>query len=165
MYPLTLKEEEALDTFLQENLEKGFIRPLTLPQASPFFFVGKKDGTLWPIQDYRLLNKAIIKNTYPLLLVSNLLDQIKGYRFFIKLDLQNSYNNIWIKDRDQWKATFKTARGLYESMIIYFGLYNSLVTFQAFIDNVFYKQKQKGGLLIYMDNLLIIDQTITKLQE
>ena len=74
VYPLTLKEEEALDIFLQENLEKGFIRPLTLLQASPFFFVGKKDRTLWPIQDYRLLNKVTIKNTYPLPLISDLLD-------------------------------------------------------------------------------------------
>ena len=94
VYPLTLKEEEALDTFLQENLEKGFIQLSTSPQASPFFFVGKKDGTLQPIQDYRLLNEATIKNTYPLPLVSDLLDQIKGYKFFTKLDLRNGYNNI-----------------------------------------------------------------------
>ena len=94
VYPLTLKEEETLDIFLQENLEKGFIRPSTLPQASPFFFVEKKDRTLRPIQDYKLLNEATIKNTYPLPLVSNLLDQIKGYKFFTKLDLRNGYNNI-----------------------------------------------------------------------
>ena len=94
VYPLTLKEEETLDVFLQENLEKGFIQPSTSPQASPFFFVGKKDGTLRPIQDYRLLNEATIKNTYLLPLVSDLLDQIKGYRFFTKLDLRNGYNNI-----------------------------------------------------------------------
>ena len=100
MYPLTLKEEETLDIFLQKNLEKGFIQPSTSPQASLFFFVGKKDGTLRPIQNYRLLNEATIKNTYPLPLVSDLLDQIKGYKFFTKLDLRNSYNNIQIKDGD-----------------------------------------------------------------
>ena len=94
MYPLTLKDKEVLDTLLQENLEKGFIRPSILPQASSFFFVGKKDGTLRPIQDYRLLNEATIKNTYLLPLVSDLLDQIKGYKFFTKLDLRNGYNNI-----------------------------------------------------------------------
>ena len=93
---------------------------------------------------------------YPLLLVSDLLDQIKEYRFFTKLDLWNSYNNIWIKDKDQWKVAFKTARGLYEPIIMYFGLYNSPAIFQVFIDNVFYEQKQKEGLLIYIDNLLII---------
>ena len=101
MYLLILKEEKTLNIFLQENLEKGFIWLLTLLQASSFFFVRKKDRTLQPIQDYRLLNEVTIKNIYPLLLVSNLLDQIKEYKFFIKLDLWNSYNNIWIKNRDQ----------------------------------------------------------------
>ena len=60
---------------------------------------------------------------------------------------------------------FKIARRLYESMIIYFELYNSSATFQAFIDNVFHEQKQKGGLLIYMDDSLIIGQTIIELQK
>ena len=60
---------------------------------------------------------------------------------------------------------FKIAKGLYEPIVIYFGLYNSPATFQAFINNIFYKQKQKGGLLIYIDDLLIIGQIITKLQE
>ena len=87
VYLLTLKEKGALNIFLQKNLEKGFIWLLILPQASLFFFVEKKDGTLQPIQDYRLLNKAIIKNIYLLLLVNDLLDQIKKYKFFIKLNL------------------------------------------------------------------------------
>ena len=102
---------------------------------------------------------------YLLSLVSNLLDQIKGYKFFTKLDLRNGYNNIRIKDGDQWKAAFKTARGLYEPMVMYFGLCNSPATFQAFMDDVFHEQKQKGGLLIYMDDLLIMGQTIMELQE
>ena len=60
---------------------------------------------------------------------------------------------------------FKTARGLYKPIVIYFGLCNSPAIFQAFIDNVFHEQKQKGGLLIYIDDLFIIGQIITKLQE
>ena len=76
---------------------------------------------------------------YLLPLVSDLLDQIKGYKFFIKLNLQNEYNNIRIKDEDQWKAAFKTARGLYELMVMYFRLCNSPATFQAFIDDVFHE--------------------------
>ena len=78
---------------------------------------------------------------YPLPLVSDLLDQIKEYKFFTKLDLQNGYNNIQIKDGDQWKVAFKTIRGLYEPMVMYFGLCNSLATFQAFIDDIFHEQK------------------------
>ena len=60
---------------------------------------------------------------------------------------------------------FKTIRGLYEPMVMYFGLCNSPATFQAFMDDVFYEQKQKGGLLIYIDDLLIMGQTIIELQE
>ena len=78
---------------------------------------------------------------YLLPLVSDLLDQIKEYKFFTKLDLRNGYNNIQIKDGDQWKAAFKTARGLYEPMVMYFGLCNSPATFQAFMDDVFHEQK------------------------
>ena len=58
---------------------------------------------------------------------------------------------------------FKTARGLYELIVIYFGLCNSPATFQAFMEDAFYEQKQKKELLIYMDDLLIIGQTITEL--
>ena len=61
--------------------------------------------------------------------------------------------------------TFKTVRELYKPIVMYFGLCNSLATFQAFMDDVFYEQKQKGGLLIYIDDLLIISQTIIELQE
>ena len=74
-------------------------------------------------------------------MVSDLLDQIKGYKFFTKLDLRNSYNNIQIKDGDQRKIVFKTARGLYKPIVMYFRLCNLLAIFQAFIDNVFYEQK------------------------
>ena len=72
-------------------------------------------------------------------LVSDLLNQIKEYKFFTKLDLQNSYNNIRIKDRDQWKVAFKIAKGLYKPIVIYFGLYNSLAIFQVFINDVFHE--------------------------
>ena len=133
--------------------------------ASPFFFVGKKDGNLRPCQDYRYLNEWTVKDTYPLPRINDLLEKLQGAKVFSKLDLQSGYNNIRIKDGDQWKVAFKTARGLYEPMIIYFGLCNSPATFQAFMDNVFHEQKQKGGLLIYMDDLLIMGQTIMELQE
>uniref|UniRef100_A0A0W0FWU4 Reverse transcriptase-rnase h-integrase n=1 Tax=Moniliophthora roreri TaxID=221103 RepID=A0A0W0FWU4_MONRR len=83
--------------------------------ASPFFFVAKKEkGALRPTQDYRELNKGTVKNTYPLPLILELLDKLKGAMVFTKLDLRNGYNNVRIKDGDQWKATFKTNRGLFE---------------------------------------------------
>jgi hypothetical protein len=77
-YNLTLEEQKELDKFLDKNLEKGYIRPSQSPQASPFFFVKKKDGRLRPCQDYRYLNDWTIKNAYPLPLISEIMDKLKG---------------------------------------------------------------------------------------
>lgn len=75
--------------------------------ASPFFFIYNKDGSLRPCQDYRYLNEGTIKNTYPLPLIGELVDRLKGATIFSKLDLRSRYNNVRIKDGDQWKAAFK----------------------------------------------------------
>jgi len=86
-YNLTPEEQIELDKFLKENLEKGYIRPSQSPMASPFFFVNKKDGKLRPCQDYRYLNEHTVKNAYPLPLISELLDKLKGAQRFTKLDV------------------------------------------------------------------------------
>jgi len=105
--------------------------------ASPFFFVSKRDtGKLWPCQDYWYLNEWTIKNAYPLLLMSKINDKLKGARYFTKLDIQWGYNNIWIKKGDEWKAVFKTNRGLYKPMVMFFGMCNSPATFQAMMDSM-----------------------------
>ncbi|ESK84320.1 reverse transcriptase-rnase h-integrase [Moniliophthora roreri MCA 2997] len=102
LYPLSPAEQQEQDKFLEENLWKGYIMKSKSPIASPFFFVAKKEkGALWPTQDYRELNKGIIKNAYLLPLISELLDKLKGATVFTKLDLWNGYNNVWIKDGDQ----------------------------------------------------------------
>jgi hypothetical protein len=91
-YNLTLEKQKALDKFLDKKLEKGYIRPSQLPQVSPFFFVKKKDGRLQPCQDYRYLNDWTVKNTYPLPLILEIMDKLKGAKS--KFDIQWSYNNV-----------------------------------------------------------------------
>ena len=86
-YNLTPEEQIKLDKFLKENLEKGYIRPSQSPMASPFFFVKKKDGKLRPCQDYRYLNDWTVKNAYPLPLISELMDKLKGAKYFSKMDV------------------------------------------------------------------------------
>ena len=100
-YNLTLAEQIELDKFLKENLEKGYIRPSQSPMASPFFFVNKKDGKLQPCQDYWYLNDWMIKNSYPLPLISEIMDKLKGAKYFTKLDVCWGYNNIQIKKGDK----------------------------------------------------------------
>ena len=106
-YNLTSQEQIELDKFLKENLEKCYIRPSQSPMASPFFFVDKKDGKLQPCQDYRYLNEHTVKNAYPLPLITELLDKLKGARRFTKLDIRWGYNNVHIREGDQWKAASK----------------------------------------------------------
>lgn len=155
VYPLSPLEQEKMDEFLNENLRKGYIRPSKSPMASPFFFVGKKDGSLRPCQDYRYLNEGTVKNTYPLPLIAELVDQLKGSSIFTKLDLRSGYNNVRIKDGDQWKAAFKTNRGLFEPTVMFFGLCNSPATFQAMMNDIFRDMVNEGWLTIYMDDMLL----------
>ncbi|CCM07154.1 uncharacterized protein FIBRA_09492 [Fibroporia radiculosa] len=100
VYPLSPAKLKELDTFIEENLRKGYIRPSKSPMASPFFFVNKKSGDLRPCQDYRKLNNATIKNAYPIPRVEDLLDRIASAKptIFTKLDLRAGYNNVRIKE-------------------------------------------------------------------
>ena len=112
--------------------------------ASPFFFIGKKDSNLRPCQDYRYLNEETVKNAYPLPLIADLVDQIKGYTRFTKMDVCAGYNNVRIKDGNQWKVAFKTNKGLFESTVMFFGLCNSPATFQAMMNDSFANMIREG---------------------
>ncbi|SJL17958.1 uncharacterized protein ARMOST_21529 [Armillaria ostoyae] len=94
VYPLNRDEQEQLNKFLDENLESGHITESKSPFASPFFFVKKKDSSLWPVQDYRKLNEMTIKNRYPLPLISELIDKLQGAKYFTKLDDLNEHRRI-----------------------------------------------------------------------
>jgi hypothetical protein len=119
-YNLTPAEQIKLDKFLKENLKKGYIWLSQLPMAFPFFFVSKKDGTLRPCRDYRYLNDWTVKNSYPLLLISEIMDKLKGLKYFTKLDICWGYNNVQIRKGDKWKAAFKTNKGLFEPTVMFF---------------------------------------------
>ena len=134
VYPLAPGEDEALQKFLLEILDKGYIRPSKSPYTFPFFFIKKKNGDLRPIQDYRKLNAVTVRNTAPLPLIRELMDRltrVHGRRsaLFTKLDIRWGYNNIRIRDGNQWKAAFKMNRGLFEPMVMFFGLTNAPATF------------------------------------
>jgi hypothetical protein len=103
--------------------------------------------------DYRPLNEHTIKNKYPLPLISQLIDQMRGCTLFTKFNIHWGYNNIRIKDGDQWKAAFLTHEGLFEPMVMYFSLTNSPTTFQTMMDTIFADEIDKGWLTIYMDDM------------
>ena len=130
VYPLSPDEHKATEDFLDENLASGKIRPSNSPQASPFFFVKKKDGGLCPCQDYRYVNEHTIRDAYLLPLISDLVDKLRDTKVFTKFDVRWGYNNVRIKDGHQWKAAFITHKGLFEPTVMFFGLTNSPATFQ-----------------------------------
>lgn len=94
VYPMNPIEQRELDDFLEENLSSGWIWPSKSPMASPVFFIKKKDGGLHLVQDYHALNAMTIKNRYPLPLIKELIDKLKGAKYFTSLDIRWGYNNV-----------------------------------------------------------------------
>ena len=88
VYLLSPSEQKELNAFLKEDLESGCIQPSKSPMASPVFFIKKKDGALHLVQDYQALNAIMVKNKYPLLLISKLIEKLQGARYFTKLDVR-----------------------------------------------------------------------------
>jgi hypothetical protein len=87
IYRQTAAEEEATKTFIREHLDKGYITPSNSPYASPLFYRKKKDGSLRPIMDYRVLNSWMVRDVYPLPLISTILDHLQGKSVFTKFDI------------------------------------------------------------------------------
>ncbi len=128
-----------------------------MPESSPFFFIKKKDRKLRPVQDYRRLNEQTIHDMYPLPLIKTILEQLEGKSLFTKFDIQWGYNNIKIKEGDEWKAAFKTPKGLFEPQVMFFRLTNSPATFQRTMNHMFQEMKMQylTKLFIYMNDILI----------
>uniref|UniRef100_A0A8C1V5B8 Gypsy retrotransposon integrase-like protein 1 n=1 Tax=Cyprinus carpio TaxID=7962 RepID=A0A8C1V5B8_CYPCA len=158
VYPLTIPETQAMEQYIEEALESGFIRPSTSPAASGFFFVEKKDGGLRPCIDYRGLNSITIKNRYPLPLVPSALEQLREAKIFTKLDLRSAYNLIRIREGDEWKTAFITTRGHYEYLVMPYGLSNSPSVFQSFINEIF-RDILNDHIIAYIDDILIYSKT------
>ena len=137
LYPLPPKDDEALRKWLEEEESKGYIRPSISPIASSFFFLQKADGSQRPVQDYRGVNKWTVRNRYPLPLIPELIAEVQDVFIFTKFDVEGGFNKVRIKDGDQHKAVFKTKYGLYEPMVMYFGLCNSPATFQNMMNHIF----------------------------
>ena len=154
IYNLSRKELEILREYLDSLMEKGWIRPSKSPAGVPILFVPKPDRTIRLCVDYCGLNKVIIKNRYPLLLVSKMLDRLSRAKIFTKLDLRDAYYRLRIKEGDEWKTAFKTQYGHFEYLVMPFRLANAPITFQSYI------YRALGGLVdciyvVYLDDILI----------
>ena len=105
------------------------------------------------VQDYRYLNKHTVRNNYPLPLISQLIDKLKGSQYFTKIDLRWGYNNVQIKEGDEWKAMFICHRGSYEPTVMFFGLCNSPAMFQTMMNEIF--ANMEDVMVVYIDDIMI----------
>jgi hypothetical protein len=154
LYQTPPNELAELKTQLQDFLEKGFIRPSSSPWGCPAIFVKKKDQTLRMCVDYRPLNEVTIKNKYPLPRIDILFDQLTGSRVFSKIDLRSGYHQIRIRPEDISKTAFTTRYGLFEYLVLSFGLTNAPAHFTYLMNSVFMPELDKF-VVVFIDDILI----------
>ncbi|GBG60106.1 hypothetical protein CBR_g3350 [Chara braunii] len=151
-------EVDELRCQLKELVEKGWIRPSVSPYGSPMLFVPKKEGALRMCIDYRGLNAITVKNREPLPRIDDLLDRVQGCRYFSKIDLKSGYHQIAIRPEDQHKTAFQTRYGLYEFVVMPFGLCNAPGTFQHSMNRIFHDYLDKF-VIVYLNDILIFSKT------
>ena len=155
---MSIMENAEIKRQIKEMLDKGIIRPSTSPCSSPIVLIPKKYGTWHMCVDFRALNKITEKNRYPLPRIDYFLDQLKEANFFTKLDLRSGYHQVRIAESDIWKTAFKTKQGLFEWLVIPFGLCNAPETFMHVMDNVVHPFID-DFVIVYLDYILIFNKT------
>jgi hypothetical protein len=153
-YRMSHEELKELKVQLEELLAKGYIKPSKSPYGAPVLFVHKKDGTLRMCVDYRALNKAMVKNRYPLPRIDDLFDRLSRAKVFSRIDLGSGYYQIRITEGDEEKTAYRTNYGSYEFMVMPFGLTNSPTTFCTLMNDIFQKWLD-DSIVIYIDDILI----------
>jgi hypothetical protein len=143
---------------LNELLDKGYIRPSSLPWGCPVLFVKKKDQSLRLGVDYRPLNAITIKNKYLLPRIDILFDQLAGARVFSKVDLHLGYHQIKIRPEDVPKTAFSIRYGLYEYLVMLFGLTNAPTHFMYLMNSVFMPELDKF-VVVFIDDILIYSKS------
>jgi hypothetical protein len=163
-YKMSHVEMKELKIQLQWLLDKGYIHPSTSPWGCPTLFVMKKDKELRLCVDYRPLNAVIIKNKYPLPHIDILFDQLVGVKVFSKIDLHCSYHRIKIHAEDIPKMAFTTRYGLYEYLVVSFGLTNAPAHFMYLINSVFMLEFDKF-VIVFIDGILVCSKTMEEHKE
>jgi len=153
---LAPSEQVAVDEQVDEWLRDKIIRPSCSDYASPVVLVRKRDGSLRLCIDYRALNKKVIRDRYPLPLIDDQVDRLRGAAVFSTLDLRNGFFHVPVEESSIKYTAFVTPKGQYEFLRTPFGLCISPPVFQRYINFVFRDLIRSGQLLAYMDDLVVV---------
>ncbi|GAU49783.1 hypothetical protein TSUD_369070 [Trifolium subterraneum] len=156
-YRMSASELNELKKQLEELLEKKFIRPSVSPWGAPVLLVKKKEGSMRLCIDYRQLNKATIKNKYPLPRIDGLMDQLVGACVFSKNDLRSGYHQIRVKTEDVPKTAFRTRYDHYEYTVMPFGVTNAPGVFMEYMNRIFHSFLDK--FVVFIDDILVYSKS------
>ncbi|MCO5592055.1 hypothetical protein L7F22_046049 [Adiantum nelumboides] len=162
-YRVSQAQQEEIMRQVNEMVEKGMVRPSSSPFCSPVLLVQKKDGTYRMCVDYRALNRITIKNRFPVPRVEDLFDKLQGSTYFSRIDLKSGYHQIRIVDEDIVKTAFCTSFGLYEYLVLPFGLTNAPATFNRMMERIFRPHRNFTG--VFFDDVIIYSKTIEEHKE
>lgn len=152
--PMSEQELAAAKKYLDEHLEKGFIRPSSSKAAAPVLFVRKPSGGLRFCVDYRKLNEITEKNRYPIPLINETLTRLSKASVFTKLDVIAAFNKIRIKAGQEWMTAFNTRYGQFEYLVLPFGLCNAPSTFQSYVNGSL-REFLDQFVTAYLDDILV----------
>jgi hypothetical protein len=144
---------------LGELQRSGFIRPSSSPRGGPVLFVEKKDKSMRMCVDYRSLNEVTIKNKYPLPRIDDLFDQLKGAKYFSKVDLRSGYHQLKIRESDIPKTAFVTRYRQYEFTVMSFGLTNAPPYFMNLMNKVFMEELDKF-VVVFIDGIFVYSKSV-----
>lgn len=136
VYKHSLMENEEIKKKIQELIQKGHIWLSSSPCRSTIVLVQKRYGTWGLCIDYRALNNITVWNLYPIPQINDLLNQLRGAKYFCKIDVKSSYHKVPIEHTDVWKTAFKSREGLFEWLVMPFGLTNAPTTFMRMMDDI-----------------------------
>ena len=154
IYKLSPLELEEARKQIEYMLEHGFIRPSESPYGGPILFAPKEDGSLRFCIDYRWLNKKTVKNGYPLPLPEEMFGRLGGATVFNKIELKSGYWQMLIRLGDIQKTAFKTWWGLYEYLMMPFGVTNAPAQFMGMMNNLLGEYLDRF-VLIFLDDILV----------